>query len=71
MSNIKNNILSLDQLLEKGYNIHMKNKSLSMSDKYVSLIFNMYIIRNRMFLLNIQNDTIKCLKSCVNNLSWI
>ena len=49
----------------------VKNKSLSMSDKYVSLIFNMYIIRNRMFLLNIQNDTIKCLKSCVNNLSWI
>jgi len=30
--NMKNNILSLGQLLEKGYDIHMKDSSLSMGE---------------------------------------
>ena len=29
------------------------------------------MIRNRMFLLSIQNDIVKCLKSCANDFSWI
>ena len=60
---MKNNILSLGQLLEKGYDIHMKDSSLSIRDGRNNLITKVPISRNRMFLLNIQNDVTKCLKA--------
>ena len=59
---MKNNIISLgDQLLEKHYEIHMKNQSLSIRDQHANSIANMPITRNRM-LSYIQNDVIKCPK---------
>ncbi|KAK2982524.1 hypothetical protein RJ640_027178 [Escallonia rubra] len=68
---MKNNILSLGQLLEKGYEIVMKNYSLFMKDPFGNLVANVPMTRNRMFLLNIQNDVAKCLKSCVRDSSWL
>ena len=47
----------------------MKNQSLSIRDQHVNLITNMSITRNRMLLLYIQNDAIKCLKNFVNESS--
>ncbi|KAK2965409.1 hypothetical protein RJ640_001486 [Escallonia rubra] len=67
---MKNNILSLGQLLEKGYEI-MKNYSLFMKDPFGNLVANVPMTRNRMFLLNIQSDVAKCLKSCVRDSSWL
>ena len=49
----------------------MNNPSLSIRDEHANLIANVPMTRNRMFLLNIQNDVIECLKSCVNDSSWI
>ena len=46
----------------------MKNQSLLIKDQHVNLITNVLVIRNRMFSLNIQNDIMKCLKTCVNDL---
>ena len=38
--NMKNNILNLGQLLEKGFDIHMKNLSLNLRDKnYIDHIY--------------------------------
>ena len=66
---MKNNILSLGQLLEICYDTHMKYQSLSIRDQHVNLIANVPISRNRMFLLNIQNNVVKCLKPYVNDSS--
>jgi hypothetical protein len=59
---IKSNILSLGQLLEKDYEIHMKNRSLLLRDDKKNLIAKVPMTSNRMFLLNIQTDVAKCLK---------
>ena len=68
---MKNNILSLGQLLEKGYKIIMKDYSLLIRDQYEKLIAQVPMTKNRMFLLNIQSDAAKCLKSCLKDSSWM
>ena len=62
--NMKSNILSLGQLLEKGYDIHLKDYSLFLRDDKRNLITKVRMSKNRMFPLNIQNDVAKCLKAC-------
>lgn len=69
--NMKNNILSLGQLLEKGYDIHLKEHSLFLRDCRHNLIAKVPMSKNRMFLLNIQNDVAKCLKACYTDSSWL
>ncbi|KAK6126966.1 hypothetical protein DH2020_039294 [Rehmannia glutinosa] len=46
--NMKSNILSLGKLLEKGYDIHMKDRSLSIRDDRNNLITKVPMSRNRM-----------------------
>ena len=46
---LKNNILSLEQFLEKGYEIHMKNCNLWLRD----LLAKVSMTRNKMFLLTL------------------
>ncbi|KAA0056914.1 Retrovirus-related Pol polyprotein from transposon TNT 1-94 [Cucumis melo var. makuwa] len=69
--NMKNNILSLGQLLEKGYNILMKDYSLLIRDNHDKIIAKVQMTKNRMFLLNIQTDVAQCLKSCLKDPNWI
>ncbi|XP_050896826.1 uncharacterized protein LOC127103620 [Lathyrus oleraceus] len=69
VSNMKNNILSLGELLEKGYDIHLKEHSLFLRDCRHNLIVKVLMSKNRMFLLNIQNDVAKCLKTCYTDSS--
>lgn len=69
--NMKNNILSLGQFLEKGYDIHLKDHSLSIRDQRENLIVKVPMTRNRMFALSIQNDVAKCLKACFKYSSWL
>ncbi|KAM1480370.1 hypothetical protein ACFX2I_027522 [Malus domestica] len=69
--NMKSNILSLGQLLEKGYDIHMKNYSLFLRDDKGRLIAKVKMSKNRMFPMNIQNDVAKCLKTCYKDTSWL
>ncbi|KAH9671981.1 hypothetical protein KPL70_017541 [Citrus sinensis] len=68
--NMKSNILSLGQLLEKGYDIHLKDYSLFLRDDKGNLITKVRMSKNRMFPLNIQNDVAKCLKVCHKDQSW-
>ena len=48
----------------------MSNQSL-LRNQHANLIVNALKTRNEMFLLNIQNDVLKCLKSYVNDSFWI
>ncbi|KAM2718779.1 hypothetical protein EV1_030652 [Malus domestica] len=69
--NMKSNILSLDQLLEKGYDFHTKNYILFLRDDKGRLIAKVKMSKNRMFPMNIQNDVAKCLKICYKDISWL
>ncbi|XP_061349454.1 uncharacterized protein LOC133294723 [Gastrolobium bilobum] len=60
---LKIKLLSLGQLLEKGYDIHLKNNSLIMRNHKGELIGKVDMTRNRLFKLNIQTSAIKCMKT--------
>ena len=68
---MKSNILSLGQLLEKGYDIQLKDSNLSIRDHSSKVIAKVPMSRNRMFVLNIQNDVAQCLKMCYKEKSWL
>ncbi|KZV23270.1 hypothetical protein F511_17779 [Dorcoceras hygrometricum] len=68
---MKSNVLSLGQLLEKNYEISLTDKSLTMKDESGRLIAKVPMTKNRMFLLNIQSDVPMCLKSCFKDSSWL
>jgi len=57
----KNNILSLRQLLKKGYMIKMKDRILTLLGTKGDMIVKVAMIKNRMFLLNIEMDVPKCM----------
>ena len=67
---MKSNILSLGQLLEKDYDIHLKDYSFFLRDDKRNLITKVKMSKNRIFPLNIQNDVAKCLKACHKDQSW-
>lgn len=52
------------QLLERGDDIRLKDNCLRIRDNASNLIAKMSMIKNRMFVLNIQNDIAKYLKMC-------
>ena len=67
---IKSNTLSLVQLLEKGYEIKMKDYTLTLRDTHGTMIAKVTIIKNVIFLLNIETKMYKCLKACVKDKTW-
>ena len=67
---MKSNILSIGQLPEKDYDIQLKDCSYLIRDYQNNVIVNMPMTRNRMFLLNIQTDVIRCLKACFTDSSF-
>ncbi|GJW57803.1 retrovirus-related pol polyprotein from transposon TNT 1-94 [Tanacetum coccineum] len=69
--NLKSNILSVGQLLEKNYDIHFKDRSATIRNQEGKLIAKVPMTKNRMFILNIQHDEAKCLKSCLKDHSWL
>ncbi|XP_027348127.1 uncharacterized protein LOC113859596 [Abrus precatorius] len=60
---LKSNILSLGQLVERGYEILMKDCCLWLRDQNSNLIAKVFMSRNRMFILNIETIEAKCLKT--------
>jgi hypothetical protein len=63
--NLKKNILSLKQLLEKGYEIKMTD--LILLNTHEAMITKITMTKNIMFLLNIDTNVPKCLKACVKD----
>jgi hypothetical protein len=50
---VKNNILSLEQLLKNGYEIKMKYRTLTLLNTKEAMIVKVDMTKNIMFLLNI------------------
>jgi hypothetical protein len=59
---IKNNILSVDQLMENGFKIFMKKNILHLKNNQGSVIARIKMEENIMFKLNSQRIEEKCLK---------
>ncbi|CAL5332754.1 unnamed protein product [Camellia sinensis] len=68
---MKNNILSMGQLLEKGYAISMNDCHLTIKDNHGNLIARVRMSKNRMFALNIQHDVVKCLSAIIKDKDWL
>ncbi|XP_075076895.1 uncharacterized protein LOC142163501 [Nicotiana tabacum] len=68
---MKSNILSLGQLLEKNYDIHLKDKKLYMRDEKGRLLSKVPMAKNKMFILYLQNDVPRCLLSYAKDSSWL
>ncbi|GKV27388.1 hypothetical protein SLEP1_g36561 [Rubroshorea leprosula] len=68
---LKSNILSLGQLLEMGYDIHLKDGCLTLRDGSHNLVAKVPMEKNRMFLLNVHMDHPRSLKTCVEEASWL
>ncbi|GJZ25653.1 retrovirus-related pol polyprotein from transposon TNT 1-94, partial [Tanacetum coccineum] len=56
---------------EKNYDIHFKDRSATIRNQEGKLIEKVPMTKIRMFILNIQNDEAKCLKSCLEDHSWL
>ncbi|XP_044475004.1 uncharacterized protein LOC123202923 [Mangifera indica] len=67
---LKTNILSLGQLIEKGYEIHMKDCCLWPKDQNDKLIAKVFMSKNRMFMLNLYTIDAKCLKVDIREEVW-
>lgn len=68
---MKNNLLSLGQLLEKGYSTKLEQKRLMLSDEKGKLILNVPLSKNRTFKINIQTCQYKCLSAAAKDESWL
>jgi hypothetical protein len=66
---MKSNILSLDQLLERGYTVFMKERTLYLRDQDNRLLAQVEMTKNRMFKLNLVNIQARCLKACVEDMT--
>ncbi|RDY09483.1 hypothetical protein CR513_06141, partial [Mucuna pruriens] len=67
---LKSNILSLGQLVEKGYEILMKENCLWLRDQNSNLVAKVFMSRNRMFMLSIKTNEAKCLKASIKDEAW-
>ncbi|XP_078178580.1 uncharacterized protein LOC144572778 [Carex rostrata] len=59
---LKSNILSIGQLLEKGHSVFIKDRMLHLKDKKDRLLAHVEMAKNRMFKLNLRNVREKCLQ---------
>jgi len=65
--NMKNNLLSLRQLLENGYSMHMEDSQLKMFDSNGRLILKVPLSRNRTFKIGIQITEFQCLAASISD----
>jgi hypothetical protein len=66
---MKSNILSLGQLLERGYTVFMKERTLYLRDQDNRLLAQVEMTKNRMCKLNLVNVQARCLKTCVEDMT--
>ena len=64
---MKNNLISLGQLLDKGYIIHLEDRCLCIKEQKKRLIVKVQMTKNQMFLLNIQVGNVMCLNANIKD----
>ncbi|XP_073219577.1 uncharacterized protein [Cicer arietinum] len=69
---MKSNLLNIGQLIQKGFQVIMKNDVLEMYDGKNKMILKTHLSKNITFVINIQAANIQCLKA-TNSIdeSWI
>ena len=67
---MKSNVLSIGQLVEKGYNIHMRDNSLMLRDTSGRIIAHVPMTQNRMFPLHLNTKSEKCFYGVKESESW-
>ncbi|XP_019427117.1 PREDICTED: uncharacterized protein LOC109335439 [Lupinus angustifolius] len=67
---MKNNLISLGQLLEKGYNMRMEDRMLKIFNKNRTIILKAPLSTNRTFKIGIQLEDHECLESIADE-TWI
>ena len=60
---MKNNLFSLDQLLEKGFKMSMEHNSIKIYDQKSRLVLKTPLYKNRTFKTNLNISTAQCLSS--------
>ncbi|XP_039140420.1 uncharacterized protein LOC120277629 [Dioscorea cayenensis subsp. rotundata] len=69
---MKNNLLSMGQLLEKGYRMEMKNGHLTiLGEKVVMSSLIRVMSKNRMFRIDIITDIYHCFSAIFKDASWL
>lgn len=68
---IKCNILSIEQLLERNYKIHMENKFLKVMDTNGILILKAFMAQNRTFKFELKVIEHRCLAKATSREEWI
>ena len=66
---MRSNILSVGQLLEKGFRVYSKGTKLSLEDKQGRIVASVEMAPNRMFKMNLGSLQTSCLKINTNNLN--
>ncbi|XP_073220711.1 uncharacterized protein [Cicer arietinum] len=70
---MKSNLLSIGQLIQKGFSVIMKDDALKMYDGQKKMILKAHFSKNITFVINIQATNIQCLKvvsSIDENMLW-
>ena len=68
---LKTNLLSMGQLLEKGYEISIKDRVCRIRDAKLSLIAQVNMTANCMFPLYLQNSTHSCFSVKSKEVAWL
>ncbi|XP_073223460.1 uncharacterized protein [Cicer arietinum] len=69
--NMKNNMLSLGQLLENGYSMNIENGQMNMFDRSKRLVLKALLSKNKTFKIEIQVNENQCLAVETRNASWL
>ncbi|GAU39052.1 hypothetical protein TSUD_396570 [Trifolium subterraneum] len=62
---MKHNLLSLGQLIEKGFALSTKDKFLEVHDPYKKLVLKAPLSKNRTFKVNLQASEVQCFSSLI------
>ena len=68
---MRSNILSIGQLLEKGFTVYMKDMTLHLKDKRGRAIARVEMGQNRMFKLNLRRVSERCLQVDKKDEAWL
>lgn len=68
---LKSNILSMGQLMEKGYSVFMKNRVLQLKDKKERVIARVEMAKNRMYKINLCYVRERCLRVNVEDKAFL
>nr|XP_012572793.1 uncharacterized protein LOC101489768 [Cicer arietinum] len=69
--NMKNNLVCLGQLLEKGYYMNMENRKIKMFDSAKRLMLKAPLSMNRTFKIEIQINENQCLAAEIKREDWL